>query len=161
MSSQVHFLSQYSFFFCLNLERFNLAMMLRLMPKPNLEKVPHKIFLQTWHNMLLLVNLTNYRNNSIVNQFLQWMIFYFAGFSFVSCDGLWPDLVRQPCQAGFYWYFFILYFEMYVKLVIASRFKICLYCSKCTDLPTMFVIYSFVYWKYHQILTNIMITKLF
>lgn len=46
------------------IERFNLALILRLMQTPNLETVPHNIFLQTWHYMLLLVNLTNYRHLS-------------------------------------------------------------------------------------------------
>lgn len=46
------------------IERFNLALILRLMQTPNLETVPHNIFLQNWHYMLLLVNLTNYRHLS-------------------------------------------------------------------------------------------------
>lgn len=47
------------------IERFNLALILRLMQTPNLETVPHNIFLQTWHYMLLLVNLTNYRQTHL------------------------------------------------------------------------------------------------
>lgn len=150
------FLSQYLFFHLI-LERFNFSMILRLIPKAKVENVPHKIFLQTWHNLLLLINQTNYRNNSFVNQ---WMIFYFAGFSIVSCDGLKLDLVRQPCQAGTYWYF--LSFEMHVKLVIASRLKIWFYCSKCTDLPTMLLYINLCTENtVYQILTNLLITKLF
>lgn len=51
------------------IERFNLALILRLMQTPNLETVPHNIFLQTWHYMLLLVNLTNYRQTHLSTYF--------------------------------------------------------------------------------------------
>lgn len=51
------------------IERFNLALILRLMQTPNLETVPHNIFLQNWHYMLLLVNLTNYRQTHLSTYF--------------------------------------------------------------------------------------------